>query len=151
MNERARVGGYPPGTRDLPPNTIMYSDQRERRKQWTGPDKPEARSAYQTFISQCMGARTFRVSLRSETTSRDPATLSAMLSHNRSDLDFPLSPLFLLTLACLCFRTHDATAPMTPVLLGLVHETLFDGGDELRKFGLVFAADFGDGESGGGL
>jgi hypothetical protein len=40
---------------------------------------------------------------------------------------------------------------VTPRLVTLVHEALLDSRDELRQLRLVFAADFGNGESGGGL
>lgn len=74
-----------------------------------------------------------------------------MLSHNRLDLDFPLRTLLLLPLPRICLRTHDATAPVAAVLLVLVDVALLDGGHDLGELGLVFAADFGDGESGGSL
>jgi hypothetical protein len=40
---------------------------------------------------------------------------------------------------------------MAAVLLVLVDVALFDSGHDLGELGLVFAADFGDGESGGSL
>ena len=74
-----------------------------------------------------------------------------MLSHNRLDLDFPLCTLLLLPLACLGLRTHDSTAPVTAGLLVLVDVALLDRLHDLGQLGLVFAANFGDCESGGGL
>lgn len=76
---------------------------------------------------------------------------NAMLSHNRLDLDFTLSTLLLLPLPGLGLRTHDATSPVAPALLILFDVALLDCGDDLGEFRLVFAADFGYGESGGGL
>lgn len=67
------------------------------------------------------------------------------------DLDFTIRALLRLPVASLRLRTHDATAPVTPRLLALVHEALLDGGHELRELRLVLGADFGDGERGGGL
>jgi hypothetical protein len=76
---------------------------------------------------------------------------NAMLSHNRLDLDFPLRTLLLLPLACLGLRTHDTTTPVTAGFLVLVDVALLDRLHDLGQLGFVFAADFGDRESGGGL
>jgi hypothetical protein len=40
---------------------------------------------------------------------------------------------------------------VSPVLLVLVGVAFLDGGDEFRELGLVFGADFGEGEDSGGL
>ena len=71
--------------------------------------------------------------------------------HKRLDLDFALGTILLLLLACLSLGAHDPTAPVATALLVLVGVALLDGRDDLGQLGLVFAADFGDGESGGGL
>lgn len=80
-----------------------------------------------------------------------PTTDGAMLSHNPLDLDFPLRPLLLLPLTRLSLGTHDTATPVTSGLLVLLEEALLDGRDDLGEVGLVFGADFGDCEGGGGL
>ncbi len=47
--------------------------------------------------------------------------------------------------------THDAPAPVTLRLLVLLGVAFLDGGDEFGELGLVFRADFCDGENGRGL
>lgn len=46
---------------------------------------------------------------------------------------------------------HDATTPLAPGLVVLLHVTLLDGRDELGELVLVLRADLGKGEDGSSL
>ena len=85
------------------------------------------------------------------TTRITPSTVPMSCDTSCSDLDLTVGTLTLLALASLGLGTHDTTTPVTLGLLVLVHVAFLDGLDELGKLRLVFAADLGDGESGGSL
>lgn len=67
------------------------------------------------------------------------------------NLDGGLKRLPLLLHAVLRLHSHDATTPLLPRLLSLLHITLLDSGDELRQLVLVLGADLGESQYGGSL
>lgn len=67
------------------------------------------------------------------------------------DLDGLLNGLSLLLLSGDSLGSHDATTPVTSVLLGLGQVSLVDGRDQLAQLGLVLGLDLGQSQDGGGL
>lgn len=67
------------------------------------------------------------------------------------DLGGKLESLALLLGLHLGLGTHDATTPLPPGGLVLVHEAVLDGRDELGELRLVLGADLSEGNNGGGL
>lgn len=67
------------------------------------------------------------------------------------DLGGLLKSLALLLSAHIGLGTHDATAPLPPGALVLVHEAILDGGNELGELRLVLRADLGEGDDSSSL
>lgn len=67
------------------------------------------------------------------------------------DLGGLLKSLALLLSAHVGLGTHDATAPLPPGALVLVHEAILDGGNELGELRLVLRADLGEGDDSSSL
>jgi len=62
-----------------------------------------------------------------------------------------LQSLLLLERAHLGLSAHDATTPLSPGLVVLVHEAILDGGNQLGQLVLVLGTNFGDGQDSGSL
>ncbi|KAL3956280.1 hypothetical protein ACCO45_009126 [Purpureocillium lilacinum] len=62
-----------------------------------------------------------------------------------------LQSLLLLERAHLGLSAHDATTPLSPGLVVLVHEAILDGGNQLGQLVLVLGTNLGDGQDSGSL
>lgn len=88
-----------------------------------------------------------------------PETGNALKTRNQmhhgildsSNLGSGLQSLLILQDPHLGLGAHDATTPLSPGLVVLVHEAVLDGRDELRQLVLVLGSHLGHGQDGSGL